>query len=229
MGLDGVELVMEIEDHFGITIADDEVPVVRSVGDIVLLVASRLAAARTEPCASVRRFLELRRSVRDVTGQVDLRIKPSHQISHRLTTAERRRLWERLPDLLGTVPAPLQLPRRLRHVLVAIVAGIAVGGSYLAWSVDAALIPLAIAAAGISAISLAWAARPLATNPPPGWRTFGDLTRRLIGKTMATKQLHLHTHDQILAELRPLVAQVLGVGEDKIVWEARLVEDLGLG
>ncbi len=38
-----------------------------------------------------------------------------------------------------------------------------------------------------------------------------------------------HKLDDVLCELRPLIAEVLGVNGDEIVASARFIEDLGVG
>jgi hypothetical protein len=63
MGLDTVELVMEIEDEFGIRIADDEAERITTVGQTVECVARHLAARRPPGpvvCTSARAFYRLR-------------------------------------------------------------------------------------------------------------------------------------------------------------------------
>ncbi|MGI9469873.1 MAG: acyl carrier protein, partial [Rubripirellula sp.] len=67
------------------------------------------------------------------------------------------------------------------------------------------------------------------TVPPAEWVTFGDITAKLVGVTFATKQLQLRTADDILCELRPLIVDVLGVDGEKVVPDARFVEELGGG
>jgi len=55
------------------------------------------------------------------------------------------------------------------------------------------------------------------------------MTAKLVGATVATKNLQLRTADNVLNELRPLIVDVLGVGADEVVPAARFVEDLGVG
>ena len=53
MGLDGDELVMEVEAHFGITIQESTAERVRTVGDLVALVYERISVANASHCPSL--------------------------------------------------------------------------------------------------------------------------------------------------------------------------------
>ena len=67
MGLDGVELVMEVEDHFKVILPDAECAQVRTVADLGALVISRLPrSGRT--CPTARRFFDLRAHAMEATG-----------------------------------------------------------------------------------------------------------------------------------------------------------------
>ncbi len=63
---------------------------------------------------------------------------------------------------------------------------------------------------------------------PPGWQTFGEITTQLIGLFTLTKQTQLQTPDEILAELRPLLVDVIGCKPELVTMHAHLVQDLGL-
>ena len=76
MGLDGVELVMEVEDHFGITIQESTAEGFRTVGDLVSLIHERLTNAQRTYCASLPAFLKLRATIRESSGNGSLRIRP---------------------------------------------------------------------------------------------------------------------------------------------------------
>ena len=56
MGLDGVEIVMAIEEEFKITISDSEAAGADTVGKVVDLVHARLRHNKEEPCPSQHGF-----------------------------------------------------------------------------------------------------------------------------------------------------------------------------
>ena len=68
MGLDGVEIVMELEDEFGITISDDEASRLQSVSEVVDCVYRRCDHRPRVSCVSAHTFYRLRRALVDLAG-----------------------------------------------------------------------------------------------------------------------------------------------------------------
>lgn len=229
MGLEAVELVMDVEDHFGIIIQTTEAERFRTVGDLVVLIHGRIAAAQEAYCPTLPAFLKLRATVRNVTGDSAFRIRPQQRIVDRLNVPERRELWKQLTELLGSPPRGLRRPLLLRQILGATVISYVVISLMAALAIDVRIWPLTIALAVVCTFLLHIATVRFRTVPPDGWITFGDITTKVVSVTFATKQLQLRTADDILCELRPLIAEVLGVNGDEIVASARFIEDLGVG
>jgi len=229
MGLDAVEIVMDVEDHFGITIQNTEAERIRTVGDLVTLVQDRISAAHKGGCSTLSAFLKLRATLRAVTGDNTLAIRPHQHIAVVLTVRQRRELWRHLADLLGSAPRDLQRPQWLRRILrlsVVALLGIAL---VVAVAIDIGIGPVTFALAAICIFCLYVATVPFCTIPPEGWVTFGDVANRIVGVTMATKNLEFQTADNILCELRTLIVGVTGVDADEIVPDARFREDIGVG
>ncbi len=228
MGLDAVVLLMDVEDHFGITIRDSELEPFRTVGDMVTFIQSRLETARESPCLTLPLFLRLRHVVREIAGEERLRIRPNELVERRLSASGRRLLWKRLPSLLDSPPRDLRRPTWLRWLMAAVTIPPLVASVLLALSIDPSILPLPFAVAGLVILVLLWVTKPLCSVPPDGWRTFGEITLHLVGTRAATKQLNLRTEDEILTELRPLIASTLGVKPAEVVFNARFIEDLGM-
>lgn len=229
MGLEAVELVMDVEDHFGISIRDTEAETIRTVGELVSLIQSRLVAARQTPCPARRAFLSLRHCVRGVTGNERLRIRPRQLVTDVLDNPQRRELWAQLSTLLGTTPRGLRRPPWLRRTLGATSLALLVAAIIYALKIDVATLPVTLAGVGII-VSLLWILTlRCRTIPPHEWSTFGAIALKVTGVVAATKRVTLETKDEILNELRPLMVNVLGVDADEVEPEARFVEDLGLG
>lgn len=228
MGMDGVEIVMDVEDHFGISIQDSEAEQVRTVADLVALVHRRIAVAQDAYCPALTAFLSLRKVTRAACGNASLCVRPRDAVTAILNHRQRRELWHRLSELLGRPPRHLRRPRSLRRLLVGVSLGVIVLALGSALAVDLHIWPLTLLLAGVVIGCLNYATLPFRWVPPDGWSTFGDITRKIVGVTAATRLTHLRTEDEILNELRPLLASILGVDDAAIVPSARFVEDLGM-
>ena len=229
MGLDAVELVMDVEDHFGISIQNSEAERVRSVGDLVALVQSRIDAAHAATCPTLSSFLQLRSCAREIANDNRLHIRASTRVVDALTRSERQRLWDRLHDLLGTAPPSLRRPPAMRKVLVVLVLAAIISAIATAAAIDLAILPLTLALAAIITLVLHFLTVRFRIVPPDALTTFGAISKRIAGVTVATKQLHLRSLDEILDELKPIVADTLGVDASDVVSTARFIEDLGMG
>lgn len=225
MGLDGAELVMEVEDRFGITISDDEAVSIRTVGNVLVLINARIAAAQHVNCPSLGAFLQIRKLTRETLGQPFLRLRPSTSIASVVPVHRRHQLWRALTELYGTSPPLLRRPKLMRYALAA-VSAIALLLGVLTATIDATILPLALLAAAAFIIMLQLATAPFPTEPPKTFATFGDASRRLVGLSMATQPMLTET--EVLAAVRTLCGQILGVDADKVVPSARFVEDLGM-
>jgi acyl carrier protein len=229
MGLDGVELVMEVEDHFGITIQDTTAERIRTVGDLVSLIHDRVSTAQRSYCPTLPAFLKLRASVRASSSDDSLRIRPRDKIAEILTPLQRRELWKRLENLLGTLPRQLRRPPALRNFLAASAVAMLFASVWIAAAIDFRVFPLTLAVAAIAIFCLHAFTVSFRVTPPQDWVTFGDVAVKIVGATMATKYLHLRSIDDIFVELRPIIVETLGVDQDEMVLSARFIEDLGVG
>ena len=229
MGLDSVEIVMDVEDHFGITIQDAETEHVRTVADLVALIQGRISAANEVYCPSLPAFLKLRTTVRGAIGDEVFRIRPRQRIADRLSAPQRLQLWKRLPEMLGSPPRDLCRPLLLRQMLCALVVVLLGSALLVGVAIDIRSLPATIAIAGFCTFLLHIVTVPFRTVPPTEWVTFGDVTAKIVGVTSATKQRQPRSADDILCKLRPLIVDVLGVDGDEVVPGARFIEDLGVG
>src|SRR5215470_17159858 len=76
MGLDAVELVMTVEEKFGISITDEEATRVVSVGDLKRLVTTKLDVAYTDGCLTQRAFHLIRKNATAEFGMLRRNIRP---------------------------------------------------------------------------------------------------------------------------------------------------------
>jgi len=74
MGLDSIEILMKVEDSFGIRIPDKEAQQIVTVGDFHNAVWRQLSGRSSDVCQSQRLFYTLRRSFAEKTGFPSLQI-----------------------------------------------------------------------------------------------------------------------------------------------------------
>lgn len=227
MGLDAVELMMDVEDHFGITLLHDETASIRTVGDLVALVRKRVEAASTGRCFSLPAFLSLRKLVHEIAGDNRMRIRPRDYVVDILTCAQRKMLWRRLPELIGDIPESLRRPKAIRILLVCCTLFLFAAAFYRA-SVEWAVLPLTLFIAIVLVFALGVATTAFQVVPTDNMATFGDITRKIVSREACTVNIHLPDDAAILNELKPIIANLLKVDPSNIVMNARLVEDLGM-
>ena len=99
MGLDGVELVMELEDEFGIGIPDGDVEQITTVGQTVEFVVRQLSARRPVGpgvCPSARAFYRLRAALMAGYRVPRYSVRPEVKVSELVTDDARRFDWNEL-------------------------------------------------------------------------------------------------------------------------------------
>lgn len=224
MGLDGVELVMEVEDRFNIRLADHDVERVRTVADLAALVLARMPSLRGV-CPTARSFYELRTlltlrgiersDVRPRTRLAEL-FPPGSRESWKALCAEDRRL-PRLrvsPRLDGVVLWTAALSIFVWFMATAVL--LARGGGF------AVLISLGVMAVGGAAF--AFSRSVLARHFPPGMVTIGDVARAIAPIERSGNRLLDEL--RVLEEVRKLTAEQLGLPIEDVRPESTF-EELG--
>ena len=117
MGLDGVEMVMELEDEFGIGIPDDEAERMQTVGQTVEFIARELAARRPAGpgvCPSARAFYRLRTTLMRGYQTPRSVVRPNATVGELVPDDTRRFDWnERVAEACDLRPEPFRWSKLL--------------------------------------------------------------------------------------------------------------------
>ena len=105
MGLDTVELVLDIEERFGISLPDEECQDVITVDDCYQLVLPKLNKADQEKCLTSATFYRIRKVIADAIGIDKRTLKPDTPLQKLLPVDDRRMLWTSIGQRLA-----LELP-----------------------------------------------------------------------------------------------------------------------
>lgn len=249
MGLDLVEVVMDVEETFGVSLGDAQLAEVRTVGDLrdyVIEILNRdnedVAGLTNDVYENLCKGLN---SLGIASGDV---IRPDSRLSEMLPSFGRRIAWRRLERTTGLPLPPLQRSHLVSTIVtvLAIPIGWILGFSLLfalmppqtfqhsssfAWLV--AVVGLVL---GFFAIFLVWIVGrvltfPLASHWPSSIQTTGDLSRAVCEKHYG-KLVNQHqgfNRDEVWIILQLIVSRGLGVDRTIVTPEARFVEDLGAG
>lgn len=231
MGLELVEIVMEVEQTFGIIVSDDDAPQIRTVGELHEYVLDWRERERQPECPTGRVFRDIRRVLTATTSVSKQAVRPSTELKTILPPGTRRRVWRRLEQDVSGRLSRLRLPFRLGPIVASLcfVAGV-VGIAILMPHVGMAnAIVLGVPATLATSLLIFFVTRPLAVVFPPGVVTVGDLVTATLppGYEEALKQPM--TDQEVWEKLQGIVADILGLNVEDITPSARFVEDLGAG
>jgi acyl carrier protein len=227
MGLDSVELVLEAEESFGISLADDDVVRIVTVGQFYDAIMGELPCPKKGLCLSAVTFYRLRQALLAVTGRQREDICPKTFVEVLIPRGQRKAAWIkmqrcsglRFPHLCLQTWAFLALPACL--VLIGVIGIFA-----FAWPINWMLV------AGVAALILGYWVVDLffGAELPSHCQTVGGLAKAVLAKNFAKLATEAATCDreEVWESVRILVADQLGVDAEKVTKESRFVADLGM-
>jgi len=225
MGLDSVELVLETEHEFGITITDPEAVACATVGDLHRLICRKLGVP-TRDCWSNLAFYEVRRQLVERLGYSKRELRPGTRLADLIPEHDRRKLW---PE----VPAAPRLARSGRTQSLIISGGLLVGwlcALFAAGAGGASAFVAFCLGALTTYVVLVRATRARAVHVAGDTQTIGDLARRhLSANEPALLERFKGRRDAgVWLTVRQIVAEQLGQPKEKVTPTARFVDDLGM-
>ena len=253
MGLDLVELVLAVEERFGIDVPDEVVGRLRTCGDYLEFVIRALETRRCVAgrCVTPVVFGEVRRHLMTIAGARRSAIRLQTRLADLLPERERGRMWESL-----AVAAACRLPglRYSRPVYYGLLTFSVVSFAALLGIVgDAVATPYGWAIC-LPFLIIWWCVVMLLDDLFRRWRrqvphSVGTVeglvmavTERRFGRAVAqaggvfakgSPDLAACDggidRDAVWVELRRVIAVQLGVDESRVVPGARIIEDLGAG
>ena len=230
MGLDTVELVMDVEESFGITIPDDDAQRIETVGDLFEFIKSQTKLAPAGTCLTAATFYEIRNGM--LAAGIDEKFGPSTSLADIIPIRHRRSIWSRLsrntqlrlPNLerpswviIGNVAITMCL-----SILIALVASGRETSGFI-------FLVTGITCLFIIGFLTSFVTTPLATKFATEFVTFRGLSERVLALN-ATKLKNEHGPmgpNDIWVILRDLIVNQLGVDIDEVTPEASFVKDLG--
>jgi len=239
MGLDGVELVIEAEETFGIKISDDEAAGVITVGDLYQLVARKTGRDRPigVACLSATTYRLIRAALPPLADGTSRRVRPRDSLRQFMPDVASRQWWAALEASLGLDLPSLERPPWL-NALIKISAPAA--SFMVAWSLLQAPIPLAAFVVGpllwfVANRLLDQITQQFATRVPATCGTMGELTTAVMARNYGALNLRFQApgskpfwNESLWLEIVAVIATQLGVSAESITPRTTFAGDLGL-
>lgn len=243
MGLDGVEIVMAVEDRFGIAIEDSDAEKMLTPRDLIDCVMRKVGYTDHAQCLTQRAFNRLRASLMRKLGLKRNQIKPTTLLADLFPRNNSREQIQLILDDLGIVkPIELVRPGWLHKTIVALIfAGGATAWFFLAMRPAASsniLYALATTSpVGVAVIFMvAWGfllfylTRSLKLEFKSNMKTVGHFSRWVLafGPDVVKTPPGEWSREQVAEAVKAIVVDILGCGKEYRE-DAQFVKDLGMG
>jgi len=232
MGLDSVELLVEVEQTFGIEIPDLEAEKIVTVGDFYEAVWTRIKEKETDKCNGAILFYQLRTILQKKYQVERLKITPNTFLEEIIPKKQRRKEWEDIQQDIGLNLPKLKLNKTLS--LFIIIVGLAGTVGWLIYALIAYkffdksgslfFFPLITI---IFLLILNKLINPLRTNFPV--QNFRELIDNIL--TINYKEISSKTgtnRQEMERIMRFLISEKAGVSLVEIRPEASIYNDLGI-
>jgi hypothetical protein len=231
MGLDAVELLLEIEEEFGISVEEDEAAYFRTLGNVHDYLLEKCAGRKRPGCPTRSAFYRLRRALGVVLEVEPRSLRPTTPLLPLLGRWRRRNQWCRLQQ-----ESDLELPSLENRAGAGTFWGsLAAGtGTFLLAAVLSrdAFVSLAAALTGLLPGVLLGYVIGLCWPPTVGRRnqTLAGLARQVVALNdpqFRDAEEPPTQDDPIWDRLCAVLAHQTGVRRESLTRHTRFVEDLG--
>jgi hypothetical protein len=208
VSLDIVELVIDVEQSFGVELPNDKLEGILTIGDLHRLVVEEIGAGKQGLCLSGVAFYRVRRALMQVTGVSRKDITLARPVEDLMPWRTRRSTWKTFGQALdGLRLEPLARPAAIQMTIMLATSGVGVvyvllilGRLASAWWWTA--LPLMAVFAGLAVRTT----RPLAVCFPSGCETVRGLVLGLLA----------HNHRSIATQSN----KDCGAGTEGEVWDS---------
>ncbi len=225
MGLDGIELIMDIEDEFGIEIPDHDIDRLETVGAMAAYVFEKVRKAERSTCRTAHTFYQVRRELMEMLGLPRRSMRPRVKVADLVPTWRRRDVWRRLRSV-RIKPPRMELPN---GVALAAILVVLIGASFIALEYDAAPtwgFLCSVLTLGV----LAWlTARPFEVCLPSGVTTLGDLSIAATPMEPEAATVGDISHSEVATRLRQIISRNLNVPTEELHDGVEFARDLNVG
>ena len=231
MGLDGVELVMEVEETFGFSIRDEDAATFYTVGQLYDYILTHRFEGRQQGCLTSVAFYKLRRALMSVLGIARNDIRATSDLNA-IIPARRRHVWSVLQSAIGLRLPDLVRPGWVKALATAAGCALVFAIFVSHWArveVTGAVWSDFLVMVAINYI-LYQGTKPLAVMFQTEFTTVGGLTKCILQKNYGaiSDSCNRANAEEAWNTLRALIAEQLGVRPEDVTKEARFVEDLGV-
>lgn len=217
--LDTYEIVLEIEEAFGIKLTESECERIRTVGQLHRLILQKMRIVASSACLARNQFIRSRDTLRQMFGD-SIRVRPSTPLARLFLGKAAQPRWRLLIDKLGLNETQLGRPPSLRKqmaqlTLAAALLNACVGYTYFHT-------PLMTFCIALLALAMTWFGLILATIPwanRPPVRTVGELSVLASGPRFAEwSSVHWSAPERaVWRRMTGIVGSQMGVRADRLI------------
>ena len=224
MGLDGVEMLMAIEEEFQIVITEEEVYHCTTPKKMCAVIWSKLRQSKKTPCPSQHGFYLVRKAILKNTEVERKDLTPKMELNRVLPKKDRKEKWRKIINEIThgeSIWAPLERSKVLKISMW--VTAIFLVFPFILYKT---FYDLFLAFFGtilfsiLMVIGTIWAK----TEFPKKFSTVGDLA-----KIVCSFDNTVWTEEETYQKLKRIISEQLGVSIEDIHPDSHFVDDLGVG
>lgn len=231
MGMDGVELIMAVEEAFEIQIPDEEAEQIRTVIDLYTLIWSKLPqAVPPRGCQSSATFYRIRRALMEQCGIPRWEVRPAARLEALLPPEQRREDWRLLRRTTGMWLPELELPQPMSVAWTAF-GWVVLSGCLMAYFVSPLSVALGCSLAGLVLTAKIQERLNLhAVQVPASCATVGSAVRYAVARTsVPSARGKTWKPEEVWNRVRRLIAHEYDIPLEEVTPQASFVDDLGFG